>query len=44
MSWARAIKDLEARRQKAQAGGGASRIERQHKQGKMTARERINVS
>ncbi len=43
MSWDRAIKDLEKRRRKAQDGGGAARIEKQHKQGKMTARERIDV-
>lgn len=35
------IDDLEKRREKIQLGGGLKRIEKQHKKGKMTARERI---
>ncbi len=35
------IKDLEARREQARLGGGQDRIDRQHKNGKLTARERI---
>ncbi|HHW18277.1 MAG TPA: methylmalonyl-CoA carboxyltransferase [Firmicutes bacterium] len=35
------LKDLKSRREKVEKGGGAARIERQHKAGKMTARERI---
>ena len=34
---------LEARRAKARAGGGQARIEAQHKRGKLTARERIEL-
>jgi propionyl-CoA carboxylase beta chain len=34
---------LEARRAKARAGGGEARIEAQHKRGKLTARERIEL-
>ncbi|MEO0606888.1 MAG: acyl-CoA carboxylase subunit beta, partial [Pseudomonadota bacterium] len=35
------IEALEARRDKARAGGGQARIERQHAKGKLTARERV---
>src|SRR6188474_1379394 len=35
--------ELEARRAKARLGGGEKRIEAQHKLGKLTARERIEV-
>jgi len=35
------IRDLEARREKAKAMGGQERIARQHAQGRLTARERI---
>ncbi len=35
------IDDLETRREKVRLGGGPKRIEKQHKKGKMTARERI---
>ncbi len=35
--------DLEHRRQEARMGGGQSRIDRQHDQGKLTARERVTV-
>ena len=37
------LKELEARRGKARAGGGEKRIAEQHKRGKLTARERIDV-
>ncbi len=35
------LKELRNRREKVQQGGGSARIDRQHKAGKMTARERI---
>lgn len=41
MNWEEAEKELDIRRAKAQAGGGAERIDKQHRTGKMTARERI---
>src|SRR5579859_6561206 len=37
------IDKLEARRAAARAGGGKARIEAQHKRGKLTARERIEL-
>ncbi|MEM7663142.1 MAG: acyl-CoA carboxylase subunit beta [Pseudomonadota bacterium] len=37
------LEQLEARRERARAGGGEKRIERQHDKGKLTARERIDV-
>ncbi|MEM0449325.1 MAG: acyl-CoA carboxylase subunit beta [Methanomassiliicoccales archaeon] len=37
------IKELRELRRKSKIGGGGERIERQHKQGKMTARERIEA-
>ena len=37
------IKRLESKRKKAQEGGGKDRIESQHKKGKLTARERIDL-
>ncbi len=37
------IDRLEARRAKAREGGGAARIEAQHKRGKLTARERVEL-
>lgn len=37
------IVELRAMRQKALEGGGAERIARQHKKGKLTARERIEI-
>lgn len=36
------FKELEKRRKEALAGGGAKRIESQHKKGKLTARERLH--
>ncbi|MCI6714717.1 MAG: acyl-CoA carboxylase subunit beta [Lachnospiraceae bacterium] len=43
MNWDDAIKDLDSRREKALRGGGQSKIDKQHAQGKMTARERIEM-
>ncbi|MCP9230218.1 acyl-CoA carboxylase subunit beta [Mesorhizobium sp. LMG 17147] len=37
------LKELERRREIARMGGGRARIEAQHKKGKLTARERIEV-
>jgi len=37
------LKELERRREAARVGGGQRRIEAQHKRGKLTARERIEV-
>jgi propionyl-CoA carboxylase beta chain len=37
------IRELKELKKKSRVGGGSERIERQHKQGKMTARERIEA-
>src|SRR5438270_6054813 len=37
------LEKLEARRARARAGGGQARIEAQHKRGKLTARERLEL-
>jgi len=37
------LRELEARREKARAGGGEKRLAEQHKRGKLSARERIDV-
>src|SRR5436190_24106496 len=37
------VEDLHERRQRAKLGGGAERIERQHSQDKLTARERLDL-
>jgi propionyl-CoA carboxylase beta chain len=37
------INELEARRERARQGGGEARIEAQHKRGKLTARERLDL-
>ena len=37
------LEELERRRESARQGGGAARIEAQHKRGKLTARERLAV-
>jgi acetyl-CoA carboxylase carboxyltransferase component len=37
------VKEIKALEAKLRQGGGPDRIERQHKQGKLTARERINL-
>ncbi len=39
----REIKELKDLKRRSRVGGGSERIERQHKQGKMTARERIEA-
>jgi propionyl-CoA carboxylase beta chain len=36
------LDQLRDRQQRAEAGGGAARVEKQHAAGKMTARERVN--
>ena len=41
--WIDAINDLENRREKAILGGGQLKIDKQHGQGKLTARERIEI-
>ncbi|NTV78119.1 MAG: acyl-CoA carboxylase subunit beta [Clostridiales bacterium] len=43
MNWNEAVADLDNRRQKAEVGGGLSKIEKQHKIGKLTARERLDI-
>ena len=43
MSWSEAIANLEEKRATALLGGGQSRIDKQHKTGKLTARERIEI-
>jgi acetyl-CoA carboxylase carboxyltransferase component len=43
MSSQEKIKNLIDKREKAKLGGGLSRIESQHKKGKLTARERIDI-
>ena len=37
------LEELEIRRDKARAGGGTARIDAQHKRGKLTARERLDL-
>ncbi|MGH1405839.1 MAG: carboxyl transferase domain-containing protein, partial [Rhodomicrobiaceae bacterium] len=37
------LKELEDRRVEARLGGGQRRIDSQHKKGKLTARERLDV-
>jgi propionyl-CoA carboxylase beta chain len=37
------IEELERRRDNARLGGGQARIDAQHKRGKLTARERIEL-
>lgn len=39
--WSDAIEELDKMREKAKLGGGQPRIDKQHSQGKLTARERI---
>jgi len=43
MAHQKRIEELRERREKAKLGGGKERIERQHKAGKLTARERLDV-
>ncbi|MHB1469289.1 MAG: carboxyl transferase domain-containing protein, partial [Solirubrobacteraceae bacterium] len=37
------VEDLEARRAQIKLGGGQEKVDRQHEQGKLTARERIDL-
>ncbi len=41
--WQDKIEQLKALREKAAAGGGPARVEKQHQSGKLTARERIDL-
>lgn len=43
MNWDEAIRELDQRREKAKMGGGQAKIDKQHKSGKLTARERIDI-
>lgn len=43
MKWNEAIAQLDKRRQVALAGGGEARVSKQHADGKLTARERIEI-
>src|SRR5438876_2736677 len=43
MSTDKNIEELERRKRESELGGGEARIERQHKEGKLTARERITL-
>ena len=43
MNWEEAIANLEEKREKSIIGGGQSKIDKQHKSGKLTARERIDM-
>lgn len=43
MNWEQALHDLDERRGKATLGGGQLKIDKQHEQGKLTARERIEI-
>jgi propionyl-CoA carboxylase beta chain len=39
----RTVKELRELKEEALKGGGASRIEEQHRKGKLTARERLTI-
>ncbi len=43
MNWEEALKDLDQRRERSKLGGGQAKIDKQHKSGKLTARERIDI-
>lgn len=43
MTWEEALQDLDERKSKAVMGGGQLKIDKQHAQGKLTARERIDL-
>jgi propionyl-CoA carboxylase beta chain len=43
MSLERKLEELERRKQQSELGGGQARIDRQHNDGKLTARERIHL-
>ena len=42
MSWEKEVREIEKRRALAQAQGGPAGIKRQHDQGRLTVRERID--
>ena len=37
------LEELRRRNESAESGGGAARVERQHKEGKLSARERVEL-
>src|SRR5712691_7479577 len=43
MSLERSLEELERRKRESELGGGQQRIDRQHNEGKLTARERISL-
>src|SRR5260370_14139907 len=43
MSLEQRLEELEKRKRESELGGGEARIERQHREGKLTARERIGL-
>ena len=43
MSWYKEVEEISARRQEALKMGGKEKIQRQHAQGKLTARERMDL-
>ena len=43
MSWEQRLEQLRRRNAAAEAGGGPERIERQHREGKLSARERVEL-
>jgi propionyl-CoA carboxylase beta chain len=43
MSLQKTLEELERRKRESEQGGGAARIDRQHNEGKLTARERIQL-
>ena len=43
MNWEQALLDLDERRGKAALGGGQLKMDKQHAQGKLTARERLEI-
>jgi len=43
MSFQRNLEELERRKRESELGGGQARIDRQHNEGKLTARERISL-
>ncbi|HEX8251717.1 MAG TPA: carboxyl transferase domain-containing protein, partial [Thermoanaerobaculia bacterium] len=43
MSFEQKLEELERRKQQSEQGGGQARIDRQHNEGKLTARERVSL-
>jgi len=43
MNWTEAIEDLQKRRNRVLMGGGQQKIDKQYEQGKLTARERLEI-